>query len=185
MSHLLIYCIEEFTSLRIYQFPTKIGNWAMSIYQFQNAKIKLAREFYQSGEFTSFVKLVNSNGPILKLVNSTRILYHWWQQLWRFFWDTPDVSDRDGWLVKADTLVQNYVDGGIRALHPHLFAESLRLTWIRRLLDPTPQVWKNLVWEHLNHTYAHLHQGELLLTSSLDFSQLPTSVPPFFRQYAQ
>ena len=73
------------------------------------------------------------------------------------------------------------MDGGIRALHPTLFAESLRLTWIRRLLDPTPQVWKNLMWEHLNDTYGQFNQGELLLTSSLDFSQLPDTVPPFFR----
>ena len=48
--------------------------------------------------------------------NLAHLLDLWWQQLWRFFWDTPDVSGRDGWLVKADTLVQNYVDGGIRAL---------------------------------------------------------------------
>ena len=93
--------------------------------------------------------------------NLAHLLGQWWAQLWRFFWDTPDASRQAAWLVKADTIVQNHVDGGIRALHPALFAESLRMTWVRRLLDPTPQVWKNLVWEHLNGTYGVLAQGEL------------------------
>ena len=55
------------------------------------------------------------------------------------------------------------------------------MTWVRRLLDPTPQVWKNLVWEHLNGTYGVLAQGELLFASSVDFSQLPREMPSFFR----
>ena len=101
--------------------------------------------------------IMNQTPPNLK-----HLLDQWWAQLWRFFWDTPDSSRQAAWLVKADTIVQNHVDGGIRALHPALFAESLRLTWVRRLLDPTPQVWKNLVWEHINDTYGVLAQGELL-----------------------
>ena len=83
--------------------------------------------------------------------------------------------------MRADTLVQERPDGGIRALHPALFATSLRLTWIRRFLDPAPQLWKNLVWEYVQEAYGFLRQGELLLASSLDFSRLPIDMPPLFR----
>ena len=31
------------------------------------------------------------------------------------------------------------------ALDPRRFANSLRATWVRRLLDPAPQQWKNIV----------------------------------------
>ena len=88
---------------------------------------------------------------------------------------------RPQWLIAANTLVQDYSDGGVRALHPTLFTESLRLTWIRKLLDPSPQLWKNIVWEHLSDTSGVLGQGELLLASSLDFSHLPAHTPRFVK----
>ena len=49
------------------------------------------------------------------------------------------------WLVKEMAAIQDHRDGGIRMLEPWLFTKALQATWIRRLLDPAPQQWKNIV----------------------------------------
>mgnify|MGYP001176516041 CR=1 FL=1 len=72
--------------------------------------------------------------------------------------------------------------GGARALDTTAFVDSLHATWIKRLLDPAPQTWKNILWSMLRSKYGHLGMGDHILVSSLDFSDLggSTGMPPLF-----
>ena len=115
------------------------------------------------------------------------ILGNWTRQFWDLYWAT------DAWqknpagghppsLVRHTTEVQDHSDGGTRALHPTEFAASLHATWIRRLINPSPQPWKNILWSMINHTYGHLRLGQRLLVSTTPFSLLPgtSGCPPLF-----
>ena len=114
----------------------------------------------------------------------------WSRQLWDLFWATRagegrvaqgGVRGRPPSLVAHHTAVQDHLDGGVRALYVPTFAESLRVTWFRRLMDPAPRVWKGLVWAYVVEAYGHLQQGPRLLCSSVDFTRLPGHMPSFFR----
>lgn len=47
--------------------------------------------------------------------------------------------------VKRKATVQDHADGGTKALDVKSFVAALRMTWITRLLDPAPQIWKDCV----------------------------------------
>ena len=85
-------------------------------------------------------------------------------------------------LVSHNTLIQDHTDGGVRALAVTEFAEALRMTWIRRLMDPAPQLWKALVWEYIEESYGWLRQGTTILTSTVYFKLLPNDMPALFRE---
>ena len=83
------------------------------------------------------------------------LLQAWSRDCWDLLWSTDSgdqraaaggVRGRPPSLARHVTAVQDHCDGGIRALHVPLFADALRTTWIRRLLDPAPQPWKDLCW---------------------------------------
>ena len=85
-------------------------------------------------------------------------------------------------LIPHDVIVQDHGEGGQRALHVPCFTDSLRATWITRLLDPAPQPWKNILWSMLDDAYGGLGQGERLLVSAMTFDDLPgdTGMPRVF-----
>ena len=49
-------------------------------------------------------------------------------------------------LVAHDTAVQDHGDFGARALDVSSFVDALHATWLRRLTDPAPQPWRNVLW---------------------------------------
>ena len=83
-------------------------------------------------------------------------------------------------LVRLPTAVQDHSDGGCRALHVQLFTEALRVSWVRRLLDPAPAPWKNLVWAcGFAACPAGMERcGEHVLSSSSSLQQFASALPP-------
>ena len=115
----------------------------------------------------------------------------WQQQLTDFLWTTRAGDEREAAgqqrnrppaLVTLDAIAQDHSNGGARALIVQDFADALRATWVRKLLDPTPQPWKNLVWGGINSVYGHLRMGERILLSTVTFHDLTTQsgLPPVF-----
>ena len=77
----------------------------------------------------------------------------WSRECWDMLWSTSTGDARDAAggvrgrppsLVRHDTAAQDHCDGGCRALHLPLFTKALHTTWVRRVIDPAPQPWKNL-----------------------------------------
>ena len=122
--------------------------------------------------------------------NIRELLAGWARRLWDLIWATGAGEARlasgdrllPTSLVSHDTLIQDHADGGVRALAVTEFAEALRMTWIRRLMDPAPQLWKALVWEYIEESYGWLRQGTTILTSTVDFKRLPEDMPALFRE---
>ena len=116
----------------------------------------------------------------------------WEQELAALLWTTRAGDDRAFHgaargapvrMVRQTTAIQDHGDGGFRALDPRCFAKSLRATWVRRLLDPAPQQWKNIVWEYVRTIPSVRDLGihEQAFTSALTFHDIPARFPPLFR----
>ena len=121
------------------------------------------------------------------------MLKDWQSQFADLLWSTTsgdhraaagEQRGRPPALVRLSTAAQDHSDGGCRALHVTRFAEALRVTWVRRLLDPCEQPWKNLVW-HFGFSGCEpgLQQcGEHVLCSASSLRTFAQSLPPLFRE---
>ena len=76
------------------------------------------------------------------------------------------------------TLIQDYAEGGSRAVDVEMFARSLHVRKMRRMVEPLPGHTLNLPYYWLNKYYGHLRQGKRLLVSSCDFLQLGADEVP-------
>ncbi|XP_063408202.1 uncharacterized protein LOC134691566 [Mytilus trossulus] len=64
--------------------------------------------------------------------------------LYRFVWDGK------GDKIKRNILISNYEDGGVKMPHIESFIKSLKLSWVKKVLDPTNySSWKVLLADHL------------------------------------
>ena len=124
-------------------------------------------------------------------VNFSPLLNAWTRELWDLYFSTRAGDEREAageargrppTLVRHATVVQDHGDGGARALDTPAFLDALRATWVRRLIDPAPQTWKNIIWAMLRSTYGPLAHGDLVVMSSLDFADLngASGMPPLF-----
>ena len=104
------------------------------------------------------------------------ILDLWSRDIWDMYWSTKageervangDQRGRPPSLARHGSEVQDHADGGTRALDVHAFTAAIHTTWVRRLLDPAPRPWKNIVWSMLQSVYGtYLGQRLLVSTSS-------------------
>ena len=117
----------------------------------------------------------------------------WSQDCWRLFWATTSEEERAAAgqhggrapsLVRHATAVQDHADGGVRAAHVGLFVEALRTMWVRRLLEPAPQPWKNILWAlgFARVRPAARLLGEHLLTSADTLREFASGLPSPFRE---
>ena len=119
------------------------------------------------------------------------LIANWEDELAELLWSTRAGDDRafhgmpraSPWMVRREAAIQDHGDGGMRALDPRRFSAALRATWIRLLLDPAPQQWKNIVWEYVRAipSVRALGVHEQAFTSALTFTDIPTRFPPLFR----
>ena len=81
-------------------------------------------------------------------VENERVVDTWAKQMGHVLWATRSGDEREAAhldrgappsLIPHDVIVQDHGEGGQRALHVPCFTDSLRATWITRLLDPAPQ----------------------------------------------
>lgn len=110
------------------------------------------------------------------------LITEWQSEAWRFHEATAHgerAAAERGDAVRTQALVrrvcaiQKPENGGSAALDVQRSVDALRLTWILRLLDPSPQPWKGLIWEHVHEQLGWLHQGERAIMSAL-----PIALPP-------
>ena len=104
-------------------------------------------------------------------VDLDRIVADWTRRHWEFYESTKTVREGSGLhssiaLVRRATACQDHASAGTLALDVTQMARSLQMTWVRRLLDPAPQVWKNIVWEYIGESHGWMQQGARLLCSS-------------------
>ena len=56
------------------------------------------------------------------------------------------------------------------------------MSWVKRLLDPAPQIWKNVLWEMLEGVYGGYCLGPRLIVSATTLGDLPgaSGMPDLF-----
>ena len=111
----------------------------------------------------------------------SHLVREWSRQMWDLLWSTSTGDAREAAgadrgrppsLVRHATTVQDYADGGARALHVERFFHALRISWVLRVLDPMPSIWKNLFWSlgFRGTRPSERRAGEHLLLSGADLS---------------
>ena len=77
----------------------------------------------------------------------------WEKEAWSFFESTNHESAGRGPLasVKRTVLMQDHADTGVRCMDVENFVRAIYAIWaVRRLPDPSPMPWKNVVWHFIN-----------------------------------
>ena len=75
-----------------------------------------------------------------------------WQRVGYTYFETSALATRDVQLgrsphrVARETLAQDYAKGGFRYQDATIFSRALLLRQVRRLLDPSPHPYRNLVY---------------------------------------
>ena len=87
--------------------------------------------------------------------------------------------------IKRDTLIQDYLEGGMRCPDIQNFVWALYASWIPRIISPPQSPIQNKVLNIINRTYGHLKQDFRILASNCDFLQLPMNTNPFWKTVLQ
>jgi hypothetical protein len=59
--------------------------------------------------------------------------------------------------VKRTALINEYASGGLKMLHLKIFLDSLKLSWIKKLISPDICTWKNIPLYNINKTHLGIH----------------------------
>ncbi len=61
----------------------------------------------------------------------------------KFVWNRAEA-------VKRNTVIADYVKGGINMFNVNIYFKSLRLSWIKKLINPDIACWKNIPLYYIN-----------------------------------
>ena len=92
-------------------------------------KITVIKTFLLSKLNHLFTSLPNPTLSFIEKLNKT---------FYDFIWDNKPVK------VKRSILIQDYLDGGLKMLNTDWYIQSLKTTWIRRLLKNHIAVWTQM-----------------------------------------
>ena len=109
----------------------------------------------------------------------------WKNDTWNFIQRGNPNSKRGVTTIKRDTLVQNYLEGGMRCPDVQNFVWALYASWIPRIIAPPQSPIQEKVLSIINRTYGHLKQDFRILASNCDFLQLPMNTSPFWKTVLQ
>ena len=88
--------------------------------------------------------------------------------LFKFLWNNKPSK------IKADTIIADVQDGGLRMPHFPTIVEGMKVLWVKKLLDVKSSNWKALAWQLAN-------VSEFDLMCKCDVKQLKT-FSPFYGQ---
>ena len=83
----------------------------------------------------------------------------------KFIWNRGEA-------VKRNTIIADYEKGGINVFNVKLFFDSLKLSWIKKLIDPDVACWKNIPLYYINKC----GMGMTLFNWNCNFSQINDEV---------
>jgi hypothetical protein len=94
----------------------------------------------------------------------------------KFIWNRAEC-------VKRKTTISDYNMGGIKLFHVKSFFESLKLSWIKKLVDDEVAVWKNIALYHVRKTDLDLNVFQCncsIKSMNIDCVNIIDKLPTFY-----
>ena len=127
----MVFSTNKEWSLK-FNLDSKIKQFETCLKQWQHRKLTLMGKITVIKTF-ALPKLIFALSALLNPSNVT--INHIEKIMYAFIWDNNPEK------IKRNTLIQKYEAGGIKMVDLRKFIQSLKITWIKRLLDQTAIIY--------------------------------------------